>query len=58
MKKTNIILVLVAMLSLLGLGTVVMLFGEGEKQPEYSETLEDYQDNYVADLSMNKEIIV
>lgn len=59
MKKTNIILVLVAMLSLLGLGTVVLLFGEGNKPAEnYPETLETYQDNYVADLSMNKEIVV
>ena len=59
MKKTNIILVLLAMLSLLGLGTVVLLFGEGEKKPEeYTETLDTYKDNYAADLSLNKEIVV
>lgn len=59
MKKTNIILILIAMISLLGLGAVVLLFGDTDKLPEYTdETLEDYQDNYIADTSMNKEIVV
>ena len=34
MKKTNIILILVAMLSLLGLGGVVLLFGDTKKEEE------------------------
>ncbi len=62
MKKTNIILILIAMLSLLGLGAVVLLFGDTSKTPEenngVTDTLEDYQDNYIADADMNKEIIV
>ena len=60
MKKTNIILILLAMLSLLGLGGVVLLFGDTDKLPEEGSTgtLEEYQDNYVADSSMNKEIVV
>lgn len=59
MKKTNIILILVAMLSLLGLGAVVLLFGDSTKVPENPiGTLEEYQDNYIADNSMNKEIVV
>ena len=59
MKKTNIILILIAMLSLLGLGAVVLLFGDTEKLPEQTTgTLEEYKDNYVADANMNKEIVV
>lgn len=60
MKKTNIILILIAMISLLGLGTVVFLFGNTTKLPEQTqpETLEEYKDNYVTDTSMNKEIVV
>ena len=59
MKKTNIILILLAMISLLGLGTVVLLFGDVGKQPDNTTpSLEDYQDNYIADSSMNKEIVV
>ncbi len=60
MKKTNIILVLIAMLSLLGLGAVVLLFGNTEKIKEQPQTgtLEEYKDNYVADAGMNKEIVV
>ena len=60
MKKTNIILILIAMLSLLGLGAVVLFFGDTEKLPEQNNTgtLEDYQDNYIADENMNKEIVV
>ena len=60
MKKTNIILILIAMLSLLGLGAVVLFFGDTEKLPEQNNTgtLEEYQDNYIADTSMNKEIVV
>lgn len=59
MKKTNIILILVAMLSLLGLGGVVLLFGDAKEEPENpAGILEDYQDNYIADTNMNKEIVV
>ncbi len=59
MKKTNIILILIAMISLLGLGAVVLLFGDTDKMPEHTAgTLEDYQDNYIADTNMNKEIVV
>ena len=60
MKKTNIILVLIAMLSLLGLGAVVLLFGNTEKLQEQTQTgtLEEYKDNYVTDTNMNKEIVV
>ena len=59
MKKTNIILILIAMISLLGLGAVVLLFGDTKKQPENTiPSLEDYQDNYMVDSSKNKEIVV
>ena len=60
MKKTNIILILIAMLSLLGLGAVVLFFGDTKKLPEQPDngTLEEYQDNYIADETMNKEIVV
>lgn len=59
MKKTNIILILIAMISLLGLGAVVLLFGDTKQTPEWSApTLEDYQDTYIADNGMNKEIVV
>ena len=59
MKKINIFLILIAMLSLLGLGTVVVLFGNNEKTPDTtSPTLEDYKDNYIEDISRNKEIVV
>lgn len=59
MKKINIILVLVAMLSLLGLGAVVLLFGETKEQPEHTgSSLEEYQENYIGNLDGNKEIVV
>ena len=59
MKKTNIILILVAMLSLLGLGGVVLLFGDAKEEPENpAGILEDYQDNYIADTNMNKVVEV
>lgn len=59
MKKTNIILILVAMLSLLGLGAVVLLFGDVPEKNEYNvPSLGEYQDNYTADNGRNKEIIV
>jgi len=61
MKKTNIILILIAMLSLLGLGAVVLLFGDTEKTAEQqpkTETMKEYKDTYVSDVDMNKEIIV
>jgi len=59
MKKTNLILILIAMISLLGLGAVVLLFGDTKKTPgNTTPSLEDYQDNYIADAGMNKEIVV
>jgi len=60
MKKTNIILILIAMISLLGLGAVVLIFGDTKKLPEEGQAgiLEEYQDNYIADSSKNKEIVV
>lgn len=60
MKKTNIILILIAMISLLGLGAVLLVFGDTQNVPEQNPTgtLEEYQDNYIADSSKNKEIIV
>ena len=60
MKKTNIILVLIAMISLLGLGAVVLIFGDSDTIPtgETSSSLEEYKDNYVTNTGMNKEIIV
>lgn len=60
MKKTNIILVLIAMISLMGLGAVVLIFGDSDtltaEQP--GSSLEEYKDNYVTNTGMNKEIIV
>lgn len=59
MKKINIMLILLAMLSLLGLGVVVILFGNNEKiQDADVQTLEDYKDTYVENINRNKEIIV
>lgn len=59
MKKTNIILILIAMISLLGLGAVVLLFGDTKKVPDTkAPTLEEFQDKYIADANMNKEIVV
>lgn len=59
MKKTNIILILVAMISLLGLGAVVLLFGDTSKITENQvPSLEEYKDTYIADAGKNKEIIV
>ena len=61
MKKTNIILILIAMLSLLTLGAVVVLFGDTENMPENSVgTLEEFQDNYSGEenFEKNKEIVV
>lgn len=59
MKKTNIILILIAMISLFGLGGVLFLFGDssGGEEPTQSN-LEKYQDNYVTNVGMNKEIVV
>lgn len=57
MKKTNIILILVAMISLFSLGGVILLFGDSSEEPPKS-ALEDYQENYVTNVGMNKEIIV
>jgi len=59
MKKINTFLILIAMLSLLGLGGIVYLYGDnGTKQEDYYVSLEEYQDNYVTNLGMNKEIVV
>ena len=59
MKKLNIFLILIAMLSLLGLGTVVVLFGNDKKVPDTKvQTLEEYKENYAGDISRNKEIVV
>ena len=59
MKKTNIILILIAMLSLLGLGAVVLLFGDNQKTPDTGiPTLDQYKDNYIEDANRNKEIVV
>ena len=47
------------MLSLLGLGAVVLLFGDNKKTPDTGvPSLEDYQDNYIEDANRNKEIVV
>ncbi len=58
MKKTNIILILIAMISLFGLGGVLVLFGDSSGQEPTKSTLESYQENYVTNVGMNKEIIV
>ena len=58
MKKINIFLILIAMLSLLGLGVVILLFGDTKPQTGDYTTLEEYKDNYVTNTGMNKEIIV
>ena len=59
MKKTNIILILIAMLSLLGLGAVVLLFGDNQKTPDTNvPTLDQYKDHYIEDANKNKEIVV
>ncbi len=61
MKKVNIFLILLAIISLAGLGAVLTLTG-GEKQPEQTEqgdgNLTDYKDNFVDPAERNKEIIV
>lgn len=59
MKKTNIILILIAMISLFSLGGVIFLFGDSTEQEEQPQSsLENYQENYVTNAGMNKEIIV
>ncbi len=59
MKKINIILILVTMISLFSLGGVIFLFGDSTQQEDQTKSnLEDYQDNYVTNAGMNKEIIV
>jgi len=62
MKKTNIILILIAMISLLALGGVLILTGDanpdtpdGEKQ---QGGLSDYQDNYTQNLNAYKNLLV
>lgn len=60
MKKTNIILILIAMVSLLGLGAVLILAGDsGQDTPGKDKSnLENYQNNYMENLGANKEIVV
>lgn len=61
MKKTNIILILIAMLSLLTLGAVVVLFGDTANMPENTMgTLDEFQENYSGEDNddKNKEIVV
>lgn len=58
MKKTNIILILFAMVSLLGLGAVVLLFGDTGTPSSNIPSLEEYQENYITDIDRNKEIVV
>lgn len=59
MKKINIILILIAMISLLGLGAVVLFFGDTQTITENpAPSLDEYKDTYMADVGRNKEIIV
>lgn len=61
MKKTNTILILIAMLSLLALGGVLVMTGDAEQTLEEENkqgSLSDYQDNYMENLALNKEIVV
>ena len=62
MKKTNTILILIAMISLLALGAVLVLTGDTEQTPKEEDkqqgSLSDYQDNYMENLALNKEIVV
>lgn len=60
MKRTNIILILIAMLSLLGLGAVLIFVGDSgqETQGGAQSSLADYQNNYMENLGANKEILV
>lgn len=56
MKKLNVILLLVAMISLMGLGAV-LVFAGGEEDERDSD-LKKYQDGYVENTGQNKDIIV
>ncbi|MGN0505856.1 MAG: aryl-sulfate sulfotransferase [Lachnospiraceae bacterium] len=56
MKKLNIILLLVAMISLVGLGAVLVLTGNGGEEAD--SELKQYQDGYVENTGRNKDIIV
>ncbi len=56
MKKLNVILLLVAMISLVGLGAV-LVFADGEGKEKDSD-LKQYQDGYVENTGRNKDIIV
>ena len=56
MKKLNVILLLVAMISLVGLGAV-LVFADGEWKEKDSD-LKQYQDGYVENTGRNKDIIV
>lgn len=61
MKKTQIILILVAVLSLLSLGVVVAVFGsdngETQEQDDYT-SLREYQSNNAGNTGNNKDISV
>lgn len=63
MKKTNVMLVLLMVISLLCLGAVVFVFGR-QNATQQDETgtgpssLRDYQDAYVENAANNKELIV
>lgn len=56
MRKLNTILLMIAMISLLGLGAVLVFTG-GEEEEKNSD-LRKYQDGYVEDTGRNKDIIV
>ena len=60
MKKINIFLILIAMLSLLALGAVLLFAGEENNPGNNHENGEDpsYQDHYSGLLDNNKDIIV
>lgn len=57
MKKLNIILLLIAMLSLVGLGAVLVLTGQ-KNSGENGGKLDDYQDGYIENTGLNKDILV
>lgn len=62
MKKTNIILILIAMISLLALGGVLILTGDTETDApvggSQQSSLSDYQNNYTENLNAYKGILV
>lgn len=56
MKKINIILILVAMLSLVCLGAVLVMEGNGTESKK--SELEQYQNGYIENTGRNKDIMV